>query len=63
MRPPHLGSNKLCARAERDPKRTARIERSFTVVDLIPPSDVPGLTVGNITANSARASWGATTTA
>lgn len=61
MRPPHLGSNRLCARAERDPKRTARIQRSFTVVDLIPPSDVPGLTVGNVTATSATASWGAAT--
>jgi fibronectin type III domain protein len=61
MRPPHLGANKLCARATRDPKRSARILRSFTVVDLIPPSNVPGLAVGDITATSAEATWGAAT--
>jgi hypothetical protein len=36
LRPPHLGANQVCARAVRDPKRSARILRSFTVVDLIP---------------------------
>ncbi len=61
MRPPHLGANTLCARAKRDPKRSARIQRSFTVVDLIPPSDVPGLTISNITATGAKATWGAAT--
>jgi chitodextrinase len=61
MRPPHLGANTLCARAVRDPKRFARIQRSFTVVDLIPPSAVPGLAVSNITATGAKVSWGAAT--
>ena len=61
VRPPHLGSNKVCARAIRDPKRSARIQRSFTVVDLIPPSAVPDLSVGNITATAATVSWGAAT--
>ena len=61
MRPPHLGANTLCARAKRDPKRSARIQRSFTVVDLIPPSNVPGLSVSNITATGAKVTWGAAT--
>ncbi len=61
MRPPHLGANQLCARAERDPNRTARILRSFTVVDLIPPSDVPDLAISHITSTTARASWGEST--
>jgi len=61
LRPPHLGSNKVCARAVRDPKRSARILRSFTVVDLIPPSAVPGLAVSNITATGAKVTWGAAT--
>jgi hypothetical protein len=61
LRPPHLGANELCARAERDPQRSARIRRSFTVVDLIPPSNVPGLTVGTVTAYSAKVSWNAAT--
>jgi hypothetical protein len=58
---PDRGANTLCARAKRDPKRSARIQRSFTVVDLIPPSDVPGLTISNITATGAKATWGAAT--
>jgi len=61
LRPPHLGSNTLCARAVRDPKRFARIQRSFTVVDLIPPSAVPGLTVSAITATGAKVTWGVAT--
>jgi hypothetical protein len=61
LRPPHLGSNTLCARAVRDPKRFARIQRSFTVVDLIPPSAVPGLSVIDITATGAKATWDAAT--
>jgi hypothetical protein len=61
LRPPHLGSNRLCARAVRDPKRSARILRSFTVVDLIPPSAVPDLAVSNITATGAKVTWGAAT--
>src|SRR6266511_1432362 len=61
LRPPHLGANQLCARAERDPKRSARILRSFTAVDLIPPSNVPGLSVSNITSTGAKVTWGAAT--
>jgi hypothetical protein len=61
MRPPHLGANQLCARANRDPHRSARILRSFTVVDLIPPSSVPDLTIGNISATGAKATWGTAT--
>jgi hypothetical protein len=61
LRPPHLGDNQVCVRAERDPKRTARILRSFTVVDKIPPSDVTGLAVGDITSTGAVVSWDAAT--
>nr|WP_230859990.1 fibronectin type III domain-containing protein [Actinoplanes aureus] len=61
LRPPHLGPNQVCARAERDPKRSARVLRSFTVVDRIPPSNVTGLSVSEITPYSARVSWGAAT--
>jgi hypothetical protein len=61
LRPPHLGANQLCTRAKRDPKRTARILRSFTVVDLIPPSAVPDLAVSNITATTAKVTWGEAT--
>src|SRR6266545_1715082 len=61
LRPPHLGANQLCARAERDPKRSARILRSFTAVDLIPPSNVPGLSVSNITSTGAKVTWAAAT--
>lgn len=61
MRPTHLGSNQVCAYAERDPKRSARIMRSFTVVDLIPPSAVPDLAVSDITATTATVTWGAAT--
>jgi hypothetical protein len=42
-------------------RRSARILRSFTVVDLIPPSNVPGLSVSNVTATGARVTWGAAT--
>jgi hypothetical protein len=61
LRPPHLGANKLCARAIRDPERSARILRSFTAVDLIPPSAVPDLAVGNITSSGATVTWGPAT--
>lgn len=61
LRPPHLGANEVCARAEREPKRSARILRSFTVVDLIPPSDVPDMAIGTIGATSATVTWGAAT--
>ncbi|WP_247046073.1 fibronectin type III domain-containing protein [Arthrobacter rhizosphaerae] len=61
LRPPHLGANEVCARAEREPKRSARILRSFTVVDLIPPSDVPGLAIGSIGATTATVTWGEAT--
>ena len=61
MRPPHLGANQLCARAKRDPHRTARILRDFTVVDLIPPSNVPDLAISNVNATGAKATWGAAT--
>jgi hypothetical protein len=61
MRPLHLGANQLCTRAKRDPHRTARIRRSFTVVDRIPPGTVPDLTISNITATGATATWGAAT--
>jgi chitodextrinase len=61
VRPPHLGSTELCALAWRDPKWTARILRHVTVVDLIPPSAVPGLTVGSVTSSSAKVSWDAAT--
>jgi hypothetical protein len=61
LRPAHLGANQLCVRAKRDPKRTARIRRDFTVVDLIPPSNVGGLTVGGLTSTSAKVSWNAAT--
>lgn len=61
MRPPHLGANQLCTRAKRDPHRSARILRSFTVVDLIPPSTVPDLAISNISATGAKATWGTAT--
>jgi hypothetical protein len=48
-------------RAKRDPHRSARILRSFTVVDLIPPSSVPDLAISNISATGAKATWGAAT--
>ncbi|WP_030545832.1 fibronectin type III domain-containing protein [Streptomyces albus] len=57
LRPPQLGENLVCTRAERDPKRFARILRSFTIVDRIAPSDVTGLSVGDVTHTSATASW------
>jgi hypothetical protein len=60
LRPPHLGANTVCVRAVRD-QRSARIRRSFTVVDLIPPSAVPVLAVSNITATGAEVTWGAAT--
>lgn len=59
LRPPHLGENAICARAERDPKRSAKILRNFTVVDLTPPSDVPDLAVGDVSSTSATVTWGA----
>ncbi|WP_330342576.1 fibronectin type III domain-containing protein [Streptomyces sp. NBC_00557] len=61
LRPPQLGENLACVRAKRDPKRSARLLRSFTVVDRIAPSDVNGLSVGDITSATARASWSAAT--
>ncbi|MEU1744738.1 fibronectin type III domain-containing protein [Micromonospora arida] len=61
MRPPHLGPVQVCSRAEREPGRYAKILRGITVKDLIPPSNVPNLAVGTITATSARVSWGAAT--
>lgn len=61
LRPPHLGDNQVCVRAERDPKRTARILRSFTAVDKIPPSNVSGLAVSDITSTGAVISWDAAT--
>ncbi|MFC7217614.1 fibronectin type III domain-containing protein [Streptomyces polyrhachis] len=61
FRPPQLGETLVCVRAERDPKRFARVLREFTFVDKIAPSNVTGLTVGAITHNSARASWNAAT--
>ncbi|NUT94060.1 MAG: hypothetical protein HOY78_18765 [Saccharothrix sp.] len=61
VRPPQLGENLICTRAEREPKRHARILRSVTVVDNIPPSDVTGLAISGITAYSARATWAAAT--
>jgi hypothetical protein len=59
LRPPNLGENQVCARAEREPKRRATVQRSFTVVDLIPPSNVPNLAVSNITSTGALVTWGA----
>jgi hypothetical protein len=61
LRPPHLGDNQVCVRAERDPMRTAQILRSFTAVDLIPPSNVTGLAVSDITSTGAVVSWDAAT--
>ena len=61
MRPPHLGPVQVCSRAEREPGRYAKILRDITVVDLIPPSNVPDLAVGTITATSAKVTWGAAT--
>ncbi len=61
LRPAELGENEVCARAEREPGRYARILRSVTVVDLLPPSAVPDLTVGAITATTAKATWGEAT--
>jgi chitodextrinase len=61
LRPPELGENLLCTRAERDPKRYARILGSITVVDLLPPSDVPGLAVDAVTDTTAKISWGEAT--
>ncbi|WP_206343232.1 NucA/NucB deoxyribonuclease domain-containing protein [Streptomyces mesophilus] len=61
LRPPELGTNLVCTRAERQPKRHAQVLRSIKVVDNIPPSNVSGLTVGDVTAYSAKASWAAAT--
>lgn len=61
VRPPHLGSIQVCARAQRDPKWRARVLRDVTVVDLIPPSNVPNLLVVDITSTSAKATWDAAT--
>ncbi|MBQ0982564.1 fibronectin type III domain-containing protein [Micromonospora sp. M61] len=61
FRPPQLGKTLVCVRAEREPGRYARILREFTFVDNIAPSNVTGLSVGNITHNSATASWNAAT--
>ena len=61
VRPSHLGSTEVCARAEREPGRFARILRSITVVDLIPPSTVPDLAVTAITTTSAKVTWGEAT--
>lgn len=61
LRPPHLGSNQVCVRAERDPSRSAQILQSFTVVDNIPPSSVTGLAVSGITSTGAVVSWDAAT--
>lgn len=61
LRPPHLGSNQVCVRAERDPKRSAQILQSFTAVDNIPPSNVTGLAVSDITSTGAVVSWDAAT--
>ena len=61
LRPPHLGSNQVCVRAERDPNRSAQILQSFTVVDNIPPSNVTGLAVSDITSTGAVVSWDAAT--
>ncbi|RNI06157.1 hypothetical protein EEZ25_03120 [Micromonospora aurantiaca] len=61
MRPPRLGPVKVCTRAQREPGRYARILRDITVLDLIPPSNVPNLAVGTITATGAKVTWGAAT--
>ncbi len=61
LRPAQLGPNLVCARAERDPKRTARVLRSVDIVDLLPPSDVSGLAVGAVTDSTAKVTWGAAT--
>ncbi|WP_353942820.1 fibronectin type III domain-containing protein [Streptomyces sp. HUAS MG91] len=61
LRPGQIGKNLVCVRADREPKRHARILRSVTVVDRIAPSDVTGLTVGGITDTSAKVTWHAAT--
>ena len=61
VRPPHLGSIQLCARAARDPKWQARVLRNITIVDLIPPSNVPNLAIVDITSTSAKVTWDAAT--
>jgi len=65
LRPPHLGANQVCVRAELFPehssRHTARILRSVKVVDLIRPSDVGSLSVGAVTAHTAKVSWTAAT--
>ena len=58
VRPPNLGENQVCARADREPGRHAIVQRSFTVVDLIPPSNVPDVAVSNISATGALVTWG-----
>jgi hypothetical protein len=59
LRPPNLGENQVCARADREPERRAVVQQTFTVVDLSPPSNVPGLAVSNLSANGALVTWGA----
>src|SRR5262245_45741532 len=61
LRPPHLGSTQVCVRAEREPARFARILRSVTVVDLIPPSTVPDVALTALTSTSAKVTWGRAT--
>jgi hypothetical protein len=61
LRPPNLGENQVCARADREPHRRATVQQRFTVVDLIPPSDVPGLAVSNISSTGASVTWGEAT--
>src|SRR5690606_30189121 len=58
LRPPNLGENQVCVRADREPKRNALVQRSFTVVDLIPPSNVPDLAVTDISSTGALVTWG-----
>ncbi|WP_285472794.1 hypothetical protein [Actinoplanes sp. NBRC 101535] len=61
LRPAHLGASVLCARAEGDHRKYAKITRTVKVVDLIPPSNVTGLAVSAITATGAKATWEAAT--
>jgi hypothetical protein len=57
LRPPELGENLICTRAEREPSRHARVLRALEVVDLIPPSNVPSIQVGEVTDTTATVTW------
>jgi hypothetical protein len=58
VRPPHLGSARCACGPSVNRIGSRGFLRTVTVVDLIPPSAVPGLAVRAVTSTSAKVTWG-----